>query len=205
MFSTVQTSSSPVTPQPTRPSQPLQNLGTEAPDIETLETSIDRSSTWWPSTLLLGGEFFMGDRSDERPVSDVAPDDVAAAMWRDDSASQALGMQIEEVRLGYSRISMPVRPDMLNGHGVCHGGMIFTLADSAFAYATNAGNQVTLASGAGIDFLAPARLGELLVAEAIEQWTGGRTGITDVGVTGAGGRRIAVFRGRGTRVGGSIV
>lgn len=159
----------------------------------------------WPSTLLLGGELFMNHEGDDHPESDVAPARVAAELWRDDAASQALGMELEEVRVGYARLAMPVRDDMVNGHGVCHGGFIFTLAESAFSYASNASNHLTLGSAGAIDFLAPARLGELLHAEAQEHWHSGRNGLTDVTVTGAGGRRIAVFRGRGTRVGGSIV
>lgn len=154
---------------------------------------------------MLGGEFFMTEPNAEYEEPKVPPADVAAQMWSDDQACQSLGMQIEEVRLGYARMSMPVRQDMVNSHGVCHGGLIFTLADSAFAYACNSSNRVTLAAGAAIDFLAPARLGELLMAEATETWNGGRTGITDVAITGAGGRRIAVFRGRAARVGGTIV
>jgi acyl-CoA thioesterase len=135
----------------------------------------------------------------------VDPAAVAAALYAKDKAAKALGIEILEVRSGYSRLMMPVQEDMVNGHGICHGGLIFALADTAFSYACNSGNLNSVAAGAAIDFMAPARMGELLTAEANENWTGGRAGITDVTVTGAGGRRIAVFRGRSARIGGFVI
>ena len=120
----------------------------------------------------------------------------AAAMWERDAASQALGMVIEEARPGYARLRMTVRDDMLNGHATCHGGYLFTLADSAFAFACNSRDRATVASGAAIEFLAAVRAGEVLTAEAREQALGGRLGVYDVTVTNETGERVALFRGR---------
>ena len=101
---------------------------------------------------------------------------------------------------------MAVRDDMINGHDLCHGGLIFTLADSAFAFACNAGNQVTLAAGAEIHFMSPAKKGETLVAVARERASAGRSGIYDVEVSEhASGRLVALFRGRARRMDGKIV
>jgi acyl-CoA thioesterase len=130
---------------------------------------------------------------------------VAEAMYARDPAVRALGMHIAEVRPGYARVTMPVREDMLNGHGLCHGGLIFTVADSAFAYACNNRNQNTVASGCTIDFLAPGRPGDVLSAEAVEQSLAGRTGIYDITVTNQDGRRIALFRGRSHRIQGEVL
>lgn len=130
---------------------------------------------------------------------------VAEAMYARDPAVRALGMQVVEVRPGYARMSMTVRPDMLNGHGLCHGGLIFTLADSAFAYACNNRNQNTVASGCTIDFLAPGRPGDVLSAEAVEQSLAGRTGVYDITVSNQEGRRIALFRGRSHRIQGEVI
>jgi acyl-CoA thioesterase len=151
-----------------------------------------------------GGPAEMNDDG-EMITPTVDPAAVAAALYAKDKAAQALGIEILEVRAGYSRLMMPVQEDMVNGHGICHGGLIFALADTAFSYACNSGNLNSVAAGAAIDFMAPARMGELLTAEANENWTGGRAGITDVTVTGAGGRRIAVFRGRSARIGGFVI
>lgn len=129
----------------------------------------------------------------------------AAAMFARDRASRAMGMRIAEMRAGYARMVMAVRDDMLNGHDVCHGGFIFTLADSAFAFACNSHNQNTVASGATIDFLAPARGGDELTAEAHEQSLAGRTGVYDVVVTNQRGEKIAVFRGRSYRIRGEVL
>ncbi|MBP7446738.1 MAG: hydroxyphenylacetyl-CoA thioesterase PaaI, partial [Zoogloea sp.] len=92
---------------------------------------------------------------------------VATAMWARDRAANALGMRIDEVRPGYARLSMPVRGDMVNGHHICHGGLIFSLADTAFAYACNSYNRNTVASACHIDFLAPGKEGDTLAAEAV--------------------------------------
>ena len=121
---------------------------------------------------------------------------VGEAMWARDSASQALGMTLEEVRPGYARLRMTVRGDMLNGHGTCHGGLVFALADSAFAFACNSRDVVTVAAGCSIEFLAPAREGDELVAVAQERSLEGRNGVYDVDVTRADGGVVATFRGR---------
>ena len=121
---------------------------------------------------------------------------VRTAMYANDGASQALGMQVVAISPTSATVTMAVRADMLNGHATCHGGFITTLADSAFAFACNAGNEMTVASGLAVDFVAPGRPGDVLVAEALEQTQAGRTGVYDVEVTNQRGERIAVFRGR---------
>jgi acyl-CoA thioesterase len=126
-------------------------------------------------------------------------------MYERDPASQALGMTLDEIRPGYARMSMPVRGDMLNGHGTCHGGYIFMLADSAFAFACNSHNINTVGAGCTIDYLAPGRAGDVLVAEAVEQALSGKTGVYDVVVTDQDGRKIALFRGKSHRVAGHVV
>lgn len=118
------------------------------------------------------------------------------AMWANDRASKALGMQILAVSPGGAVLSMTVREDMLNGHDTCHGGLITTLADSAFAFACNAYNEITVASGFDVNIMAPARLGDVLTATAVEQSKSGRTGVYDITVTNQAGVRVAIFRGR---------
>lgn len=130
---------------------------------------------------------------------------VGAAMYARDGASQALGMTLEEVRPGYARLRMTVRPDMLNGHGTCHGGLVFALADSAFAFACNSRDVPTVASGCTIEFLAPAEEGDVLVAEAQERSLEGRNGIYDVDVRLAEGRLVATFRGRSAATRGRVL
>ncbi len=125
-------------------------------------------------------------------------------MYERDPASQALGMTLDAIRPGYARMTMRVRKDMLNGHATCHGGYIFMLADSAFAFACNSHNFNTVGAGCTIDYLAPAREGELLVAEAVEQALLGKTGVYDVTVTNQDGRKVALFRGKSHRVGGMV-
>jgi acyl-CoA thioesterase len=125
-------------------------------------------------------------------------------MWDRDPASQALGMKLSEIRPGYALMTMPVREDMLNGHRTCHGGYIFMLADSAFAFACNSHNHNTVGAGCTIDYIAPGREGELLVAEATEQALAGKTGVYDVKVSNQDGRLIALFRGKSHRVGGLV-
>ena len=138
-------------------------------------------------------------------MSDPDPAAVARAMWAADRASQALGMVLEEVRAHYARLSMVVRPDMVNGLDICHGGLVFALADSAMAFASNSENQMAVAATAHIDWLSPAREGERLVAVATEHWNGGRAGLSDVTVTADQGRRVAIFHGRTSRTGATIV
>ena len=130
---------------------------------------------------------------------------VAAAMHARDVATQALGMQVGEVGPGRAELSMVVRADMLNGHEICHGGFIFTLADSAFAYACNSYNLNTVASGCAIDFIAPARLGDMLRAMAHERQLAGRTGVYDVEVCNERGETVALFRGKSYRIKGHLI
>jgi len=125
-------------------------------------------------------------------------------MFERDPASQALGMALDEIRPGYARMTMTVRADMLNGHATCHGGYIFMLADSAFAFACNSHNLSTVGAGCTIDYLAPGRAGDVLVAEAIEQALQGKTGVYDVTVKTADGRTIALFRGKSHRISGTV-
>lgn len=129
----------------------------------------------------------------------------ARAMYENDHASRKLGMRILEVRPGYARLAMQVRQDMVNGHQICHGGLIFTLADSAFAFACNTYNAVTVAAGATVDFLLPGRLGDELVATAEERSRSRRTGIYDVAVHNQSGECVAMFRGRSHQVGGAVI
>ena len=125
-------------------------------------------------------------------------------MFERDPASQALGMLLAEIRPGYARMTMTVRADMLNGHATCHGGYIFMLADSAFAFACNSHNLSTVGAGCTIDYLAPGRAGDVLVAEATEQALQGKTGVYDVTVKTADGRTIALFRGKSHRISGTV-
>ena len=125
-------------------------------------------------------------------------------MFERDPASQALGMVLAEIRPGYARMTMTVRADMLNGHATCHGGYIFMLADSAFAFACNSHNLSTVGAGCTIDYLAPGRTGDVLVAEATEQALQGKTGVYDVTVKTADGRTIALFRGKSHCISGTV-
>ena len=123
-------------------------------------------------------------------------DAVREGMYAKDRATRALGMAIVEVAPGTATLRMSVREDMLNGHDICHGGFITTLADSAFAFACNSYNELTVASGFGVDLVAPARLGDVLTARCVEVSKAGLTGVYDADVTNQRGERIAVFRGR---------
>lgn len=121
---------------------------------------------------------------------------VRDGMYPNDHATKALGIAVQSIGPGTAVLSMTVRRDMLNGHQTCHGGMIATLADSAFAFACNSYNELTVASGFSIDLLAPAREGDVLTATASEMSKAGRTGVYDVEVRNQRGERIAIFRGR---------
>lgn len=125
---------------------------------------------------------------------------VAAALWAKDAASQALGMRLDAVGPGTATLSMDIRADMLNGFALCHGGLIGTLADSAFAYACNSGNWLTVASGYSIDIVAGARQGDRLQAQARHMAGTGRTGLYDVQVRNQRDELIAEFRGRAYRL-----
>lgn len=130
---------------------------------------------------------------------------VGSAMYAVDAATQSLGMQVIEIAPGYARLIMPVRPDMLNGHQTCHGGFLFSLADSTFAFACNSRNVSTVASGCTIDFLAPGFAGDVLTAVAQERSLAGRTGVYDVTITNQDGKPLALFRGRSYRIKGQII
>jgi acyl-CoA thioesterase len=129
----------------------------------------------------------------------------AQALFARDCASRSLGIRIADVRPGRARLLMTVRADMLNGHGMCHGGFVFTLADSAFAVACNTHNAVTVAAAGSIDFLAAAHLDDELTAEGRELWRSKRTGIYEICVSNQRGETIALFRGRSHCIGGQIV
>ena len=129
----------------------------------------------------------------------------AEAMWSRDRAAQALGMKIVRVQPGAALLTMLVRGDMVNGHHICHGGMIFSLADTAFAYACNSYNKNTVASACHIDFLAPAKEGETLEAEAVERSAAGRTGVYDITVRTTSGKTVALFRGKSYRINGEVI
>jgi len=129
----------------------------------------------------------------------------AEALFAHDTASTMLGMRVAAVRPGYARITMPIRSDMVNGHRICHGGLIFSLADSAFAACCNSHNQSAVAAAASIDFLAPAFEGDELTAEANEVWLSGRSGLCEITVTNQRGERIALFRGRSQQIRGTVI
>ena len=130
---------------------------------------------------------------------------VADAMYPRDRASQSLGIKVARVGPGHAELTMTVRPDMLNGHAICHGGFIFALADSAFAFACNSYNLTTVASGCAIDFMAPAREGDVLTATARERSASGRTGVYDIEVRNQRSETIALFRGKSYRIKGHVV
>ena len=127
------------------------------------------------------------------------------AMHTNDDASKMLGMEILESIPGRATLSMRVRQDMTNGHDICHGGLIFTLADSAFAHACNNANKNTVAQGCSIEFLAPGKLGDTLTAKAEERSRGSRSGVYDVEVSDQHGKLIALFRGKSYQIKGQII
>lgn len=130
---------------------------------------------------------------------------VAHRMLADEGTGPAWGIAIEEARAGYARLSMTVRADMLNGHRIVHGGMIFALADTAFAYVCNGKNEKTVAAQASIIFLGSAGEGDTLIAQAEELSTAGRSGVTRVSVRTADGRPIAEFTGYSRTLGGAVI
>lgn len=129
----------------------------------------------------------------------------AKSLFGRDIASQKMNMRMLAVTPGQARVSMTVREDMLQGHGTCHGGFIFALADSAFAFACNSYNETTVAIGCSIDFVAPARLGDDLIAHASEQSRSGRTGNYDVRIENQKGQLVALFHGKSYRVRGTVL
>jgi acyl-CoA thioesterase len=146
-------------------------------------------------------EIDQGPAMDPQTLAEVATE----AMFSRDHASQALGMRVARVGPGQADLTMTVRPDMLDGRGTCHRGFIFALADSTFSLASNSHNQNAVASGCMIDFLAPCGVGEVLRAEAVEQSLSGRSGLYDITVTNQDGERVALFRGKSTRLKGEVI
>ncbi|WP_321789120.1 hydroxyphenylacetyl-CoA thioesterase PaaI [Paraburkholderia sp. J94] len=144
-----------------------------------------------------------------RALGDMTPDELARAtaqaMYEADGCSRALGMELLDVRAGYARLRMAVRPEFLNGHQICHGGLIFTLADSTFAFACNSYNLNTVASGCSIEFLRPVQPDDVLTAEAVEQVLSGRNGIYDIRVTNRAGETVAMFRGKSAQIRGNVI
>ena len=127
-------------------------------------------------------------------------DAVGVHLFANDRASKAMGMRIVAISEGAAFLEMPVRDDMLNGFDICHGGFITTLADSAFAFACNSTGEMTVAAGLTVDFLAPARAGDVLTARAFEVVQSGRTGVYDITVTNQRGEQVAMVRGRAHRM-----
>jgi acyl-CoA thioesterase len=126
-------------------------------------------------------------------------------MFARDHTAHACGMMLEEVAAGRATLSMRVAETMVNGHAICHGGLIFTLADTAFAYACNGRDRMTVAQHCAVSFLAPAKLGDRLTARAVERWRQGRGGVYDVTVTDQAGRVIAEFRGNSREIDGRVI
>lgn len=127
---------------------------------------------------------------------------VSEVMWADDPASKGLGMRLEDIAPGRARFSFVVTAMMVNSHGICHGGFIFALADSAMAFAANSHGEHAVAQHCSITYVRPGRLGETLTAEAVERTRAGRSGIYDVRVSGADGTVVAEFRGHSRTIGG---
>ena len=129
----------------------------------------------------------------------------AEAMWAEDKASRDLGMEVVAIGPGHAELQMTVTDRMVNGHKICHGGFIFTLADSTFAFACNSRNRVTVAAGCSIEFLRPAHQGDMLSCEGLEQTLQGRHGIYDMRVTNQRGEVVAMFRGKSAQIQGTVI
>jgi acyl-CoA thioesterase len=138
----------------------------------------------------------MADASTAQQTADA----VGAHLFANDRASKAMGMRIVAISEGAAFLEMKVRDDMLNGFDICHGGFITTLADSAFAFACNSTGEMTVAAGLTVDFLAPAKAGDVLTARAFEVVQSGRTGVYDITVTNQRGEQVAMVRGRAHRM-----
>ena len=131
---------------------------------------------------------------------------VGEAMWAHDTASKdTMGMELVSCEPGRAVLRMTVRELHLNGHKICHGGFIFTLADSTFAFACNSHNKVTVAAGCSIEFLRPGQLGDVLTCEGIEQTLSGRHGIYDMKVSNQRGEVVAMFRGKSASIQGTVI
>ena len=139
----------------------------------------------------------------------MSPQEIAEAtgriMYAEDTATRHVGIELIEVAPGYSRMRLQVRKELTNSHGICHGGYIFMLADTAFAYACNSHNQRAVAAGASIEFVVPGHLGDVLTAEGVEQHRAGRSGVYDMRVTDQDGRLIALFRGKSATIRGHFI
>ena len=146
-----------------------------------------------------------GAHPTEPKLNAPTPQQVADAMHARDHAARALDIQIVAVNLGSATVSMRVRQDMVNGHDICHGGYMALLCDTAFAYACNSYNLNAVASGFSIEILAPAKLGDTLVAVGVEQAQRGRQGVYDIKLTNQNGDVIALFRGKSTRIAGEVI
>ena len=129
---------------------------------------------------------------------------VGFVMYADDSTSQSLGLELLAIGPGSARMRLPIQSTMTNGLGICHGGFIFLLADTSFAYACNSQNQRSVAASAQIEFLAPAQRGEVLTAVAVEQHRAGRSGVYDIRVTNQADTLIALFRGKSAVIKGHV-
>jgi len=145
------------------------------------------------------------DADDAQSAAQQLAERVASAMFANDRASQELGMHVASVAPGRAELTMTIRDDMLNGHAICHGGFIFLLADSTFAFACNSYNWNTVAQGCSIEYLAPAHVGDVLHATGVERSRGGRTGVYDIEVRNQKGRTVALFRGKSYRIDGHVV
>ncbi len=139
-----------------------------------------------------------------QPSPQTLAEQCADAMFSRDEASQQLGMEIRSVQPGGATLTMTVDERMIQGHGNCHGGYLFALADSAFAFACNTYDRTTVAAGCSIEYVAAARLGDLLTATATERSRGRRTGVYDIEITNQEGRTVALFRGKSYQVQGSV-
>ena len=139
------------------------------------------------------------------PDAQKLAQDCAESMYDRDQARRDLGMKITHVAPGKATVTMPVTSTMIQGHGSCHGGYLFTLADSAFAFACNSYNKATVASGCSIEYMLGACEGDLLTANAVEQSRGNRTGVYDITVTNQNGHVIALFRGKSYQVRGEVI
>ena len=144
-----------------------------------------------------------------KTVADMTPQEIAEAsanaMWNDDAASQRLGMNLDHIAPGHATLSVTVTEAMSNGHGNCHGGYIFTLADSAFAFACNSYNEMVVAQHCSITYINPVRIGDRLTATAAEVSRRGRSGIYDIRITNQDGVHVAEFRGHSRTVKGTHI
>jgi acyl-CoA thioesterase len=146
-----------------------------------------------------------GDEETSEPTAQRTAERAVRVLYEQDRASRSLGMRITRVAPGEAEMTMQVRTDMTNGHAICHGGFVFALADSTFAFACNSHGDSTVAAAASIDFLVPVRAGDTLTATARELWRGGRSGLYEIVVANQRGESVALFRGRSQRVRGRLV